>query len=78
MLICEVYNQAMKTVDGLKELDTPKADHLLENLEVDGNNNVHANFNIAGNIHDIRLNEKIVRRGNRSSSVFSRHEILIM
>ena len=63
VLISEVHNIAMRTCANLQSITTPKADYLLENLEVDEYDNVSANFNLNGTIHTIRLNERLTRRG---------------
>ena len=62
VLISEVFNTAMNTCTKLTDIKTPKADHLLDNLE-EKNGNISANFNLNESIHTIRLNERVTRRG---------------
>ena len=63
-IICESYNQVIKTVDALKTVDTPKLAKLLELLSADEYHNVTATFDLGYSIHKIRLNEKITQHGN--------------
>ena len=64
IIICESYNQAIKTADALKTVETPKSAKLLELLTADEYGNVSATFDLGDSIHEIRLNERITRRGN--------------
>ena len=63
ILISEVYHIAATTCTKLEALKTKKADYFIANLEVDEYGNVSANFDLNGEVHTIRLNERIVRRG---------------
>ena len=60
-IICESYNQATKTADALKTVETPKSAKLLELLTADEYGNVTATFDLDDSIYDIRLNEKITQ-----------------
>ena len=44
-------------------METVKADHFVNNLIEDDFGNVSAKFDLKGEIHTIRLNERVVRRG---------------
>ena len=63
-IICESYNQAIKTADALKTVETPRSAKLLELLTADKYGNVTATFDLDDSIHEIRFNERITRRGN--------------
>ena len=63
-IICESYNQAIKTADALKTVETPRSAKLLELLTADKDGNVTATFDLGDSIHEIRFNERITRRGN--------------
>ena len=63
-IICESYNQAIKTADALKTVETPRSAKLLELLTADKYGNVTATFDLGDSIHEIRFNERITRRGN--------------
>ena len=63
-IVCENYNQAIKTADALKTVETPKSVKLLELLTADEYDNVTATFDLGDSIHEIQFNERISRRGN--------------
>ena len=64
-LFCEVFNIAKQTSTYLLgfDLTTPKAGKFLDNLMVDKNKNVKANFNVNGEEHKLNLNAKLTETG---------------
>ena len=53
ILSCEVFHKAKNTAVSLQSIQTPKSDHLLENLEADEFGNVSASFDLKGESHRI-------------------------
>ena len=70
ILISEVHKIAHQTCENLQTISTPKADHLLDNLDVDEFGNISAQFDLHGTTHTIRLNESIARRGRLANIKF--------
>ena len=50
-IICESYNQAIKTADALKAVETPKLAKLLELLTANEYDNVTATFDLGDSFH---------------------------
>ena len=63
VLVSQVFHTAKNTASRLGVAATPKADLILDNLSVDEHGNVAVDFKLQENIHTIRLNERIQRRG---------------
>ena len=53
----------MKLLDN-QNLQTPKADALVESLSVDSNQNIFVEFEVKGHKHNIMINAKLSSRGN--------------
>ena len=63
-IICESHNQAIKTADALKTVETLQSAKLSELLTGDEYDNVTVTLDLGDSIHEIRLNERITRCGN--------------
>ena len=59
ILICESYMVGKKTaihLENITELDTPKADAIINNMEVDQNSNITVEVEMKGGMHKLTLN----------------------
>ena len=64
ILICESYMIGKKTavhLENITVLDTPKADAIINNMEVDQNSNITVEVEMKGELHKLTLNSKITR-----------------
>ena len=62
ILICESYKVGKKTtvlLENIIELDTPEADAIINNLEVDQDSNVTVEVEMKGEMHKLTLNSKV-------------------
>ena len=67
ILACETFVVAKKTAMLLldnQNLQTPKADALVESLSVDSNQNIFVEFEVKGHKYKTMVNAKLSSRGN--------------